>query len=299
MFSFFAVLLLSLGAVNGAGNHPVCGTGRPPTPPENSNELGIVGGQEAIPHEFPWQALLLTFFGPNNRTFTSSRLCGGSILNQEWILTAAHCVVYKETPKVRLVWAGKHRYMKNGKLYKEAGQQGQVACKVIPHPQYTRVPHVDYDVALIKLAKPLRNFPSKTIGPICLPEKGSPLDLFAGQKCIVAGWGNVDKYANGTTSDVLKKSTEFLEKQADCAKSDSRMTDRQLCLSSQGRKEGICAGDSGGPVVCLGQMDGSKKWIAVGINSYQVGGCGLGKEPTVHTRVSEVAQWIWETVEAN
>ena len=81
----FVTVLCSIGSQ--AGNHPECGLKRALVPPYEAVQSRIIGGQEAIPHEFPWQ-IYYTYDAGKDRAWS----CGGSILNEEWILTAAHCV---------------------------------------------------------------------------------------------------------------------------------------------------------------------------------------------------------------
>lgn len=287
------LFLATLGSVTAAGNHPACGTGHPAIPPGSSMER-IMDGVEAIPHEFPWQVIIM-----NERGFRH----GGSILNSQWILTSGDSLWQTNFT----IYAGKHRFeWNNGSYYPEKGEQIRMSdmTRRFIHPNH--LPRGwDYNVGLIKLPRPLSPFPTTTIRPICLPGK-SPIDRFAGQRCIVAGWG-VTSYTS-ELSKVLRKTVDTIWKQADCVANLKQyypdfwrtgVTDRMLCLG--GKIQQIAWGDRGHPVVCLGEVNRTQRWIATGINYYHIfkNHYLYSHLATVHTRVSEVSDWVWETIEKN
>ncbi|NXY49086.1 TMPS5 protease, partial [Ceuthmochares aereus] len=131
----------------------------------------VVGGTDASPGRWPWQVSL--YHG-------SQHHCGGSVLDSEWIITAAHCVhSYRQLQaSAWLVFAGiiTHRSIKE--------EAGVSVKKIVYHPLYNDS-SLDYDIALLKLQVPL-NF-SDAICAVCLPP--SPQDLFQGTQCWVSGWG--------------------------------------------------------------------------------------------------------------
>lgn len=282
------VIYLLLGTLGStAGNHPACGTGRPAIPPTSSMER-IVHGVNAIHHEFPWQVQLRDIKHPNRSN------SGGSIINSQWILTSAQFALASFD-----IYAGKHYWMGGGYDRIEKGEQMRKSAKGFVHPKFNV--YLDYNIGLIKLASPLSPFPTDTIGPICVPEKSDAIDRFAGQQCILSGWGY-----NEASSAGLQKVTQPIWKQADCVENikqyDPRkylkVTDRMLCLGERGKKQQVAIGDRGNPVVCLGEVNGTQRWMAAGINTfhsnlmlYDIAGLA-----SLHTRVSEVSQWIWETI---
>uniref|UniRef100_A0A2S2Q3B9 Coagulation factor IX n=1 Tax=Sipha flava TaxID=143950 RepID=A0A2S2Q3B9_9HEMI len=67
-----------------------------------SESSRIVGGENSSPGEFPWQISLQLITG-----WTARHICGGSVINEKWVLTAAHCV-YGLSKDLLSVVAGKH-----------------------------------------------------------------------------------------------------------------------------------------------------------------------------------------------
>ncbi|XP_072441986.1 serine protease 1-like [Chiloscyllium punctatum] len=127
----------------------------------------IVNGYECPPHSQPWQV----FFTTDN-----SRWCGGSIIDEWWVLSAAHC----EKPAHSLVaHIGEH----NTDVEEGTEQHIQVA-KVISHPSYD-YGTIDNDIMLVKLSKPVQF--SQYANPIQLSSSCPS----AGLQCLVSGWGNV------------------------------------------------------------------------------------------------------------
>jgi secreted trypsin-like serine protease len=69
--------------------------------PTQTNEPEIVGGEEAVPGAWPWQAALV--FSASSDFW--GQYCGGTLIDPEWVLTAAHCAVDDISSRVRLCWA--------------------------------------------------------------------------------------------------------------------------------------------------------------------------------------------------
>ena len=90
-----SILCAALLAVALAKNDPNCGTKGPLL-----TRPGIVNGQNARPHEFPWMVSLQYLSG--------FHFCGGAIINKQWVVTAAHCVEQLKTDKFKMV-CGKYR----------------------------------------------------------------------------------------------------------------------------------------------------------------------------------------------
>ncbi|KAF2364206.1 Serine proteases trypsin domain, partial [Trinorchestia longiramus] len=128
----------------------------------------IVGGNEATPHSYPWMTALF---------IDSIYFCGGSIINEEWVLTAAHCMDGART--VDIV-AGAHNIREN-----EPTQVTMTSTDFFVHEDYGSV-LIRNDVALIRLPSPLTW--TDAIKPICLPAY-SDAELVDGDLVNPSGWG--------------------------------------------------------------------------------------------------------------
>lgn len=100
----------------------------------------IIGGEPAKIGQFPFQVSIQVSYNTNNRTLFS-HICAGSILNKNWILTAAQCVQFESARRTHLI-VGAHR-SSEGKKYR--------AAKFIAHPEYAGFEeYYDHDIALIR-----------------------------------------------------------------------------------------------------------------------------------------------------
>uniref|UniRef100_A0A023G588 Putative trypsin n=1 Tax=Amblyomma triste TaxID=251400 RepID=A0A023G588_AMBTT len=230
----------------------------------------IVGGSDAGPLEFPWQVSVQVF---------SSHQCGGVILDEYWILTAAHCMKY--SPIFYKIYVGKDHLFR-----KELTERYYYVSEIIKHPYYSE-DTVDYDIALIRLDEPMDFFFDDYLSPICMPK---PSDDFTGQTCVITGWGY--PRMDGSTTDVLQKTNLYVWKQEDCRKAYedvNNVTDRMLCAGYDEGGRGPCKGDSGGPLQCL-RSDGA--WVLAGITSWGMS-CAAPHRPGVFTRVSAVLDFVY------
>ncbi|MCB0223698.1 MAG: trypsin-like serine protease [Anaerolineae bacterium] len=239
------------------------------------NQPAIVGGQPADPHEYPWQALVL-FDG---------YLCGGSLIDAEWVLTAAHCVYNGSTvydPSVFDISLGEHY------LYSSDGtEQAKTVDQVIPHPSYDANTS-DYDVALLHLSSPA--VLNSAVATIAL---SSVADV-EGDLSTVTGWGTTSY--GGSISDVLMEVQVPIVSNATCAASyGGSITDSMLCAGyAEGGKDS-CQGDSGGPLII---SDGSGGFKQAGVVSWGFG-CAEPDYYGVYARISTVKSWIDSYVNDN
>uniref|UniRef100_A0A9J7XEU3 chymotrypsin n=1 Tax=Cyprinus carpio carpio TaxID=630221 RepID=A0A9J7XEU3_CYPCA len=187
-FTIFSITCLALVA-------SALGCGVPAIKPQTIGSR-IVNGQNAISGSWPWQVSLQH---PNGFHF-----CGGSLINQNWVLTAAQCAVMVCSHRVIL---GEHNRGSNDEPI-----QIQVVSKVITHPLYNSVTF-NNDIALLKLSSPVTFTPS--ISPVCLASSGA--SIVPGTRCFTTGWGQT---ASTSQSAVKQKennnTTVFVQCNVSC-----------------------------------------------------------------------------------
>ncbi|MFH8368653.1 S1 family peptidase [Streptomyces sp. NPDC018031] len=242
----------------------------------------IIGGVETPNDTYPFMAALLSKGkgSPVDRQF-----CGGSLINQRVILTAAHCVE-GETPKTMEIVVGR-TVLSNSKQ----GQVRQVRPSlgqgdpggIVVHPRYAR--NAAYDMALIELDKPV-----KGIAPVKLPTQGTDALLRPGQKATVTGWGNTD-VDMPQFPDRLREVKVPLLSHDECkvsyAEYDAKVN---VCAGVEGKDS--CQGDSGGPL--FRTVPGRATQYQIGIVSYGEG-CGGQGAPGVYTSTS--SDRLWKTLD--
>nr|XP_055023656.1 chymotrypsin-like elastase family member 2A [Misgurnus anguillicaudatus] len=260
MLKFVVLAILAVGAY---------GCGLPTYPPVVKR---VVGGEDVRPHSWPWQISLQYSSGGNWH-----HTCGGTLISNEWVLTAAHCISSSRTYRVYL---GKHNLKEE-----EDGSLAIAPAKIIVHENWSSF-FIRNDIALIKLETPIT--PSDTVVPACIPADGAILPH--NEPCYVTGWGRL--YTNGPIADNLQQALLPVVDYETCSKSDwwgSQVTRNMVCAGGDGIVSG-CNGDSGGPLNCKGD-DGA--WEVHGIVSFGSGlSCNYAKKPTVFTRVSGYVDWI-------
>merc|ERR1719430_3066988 len=254
-----------------------CGCGYSNTNPAASGR--IVGGHEVNPmHSKPYQVYLQS---------CSSRgcaMCGATLLNKRYAMTAMHCV---EEASSLVVALGEH----NIRADIENHQAKTIAVeRVIKRADYD-TNSVNNDIALLRLAQEV-DF-NENIVPACLPSSTS--QKYAGWDAVVSGWGTTS--SGGRTSDVLKETRQTIltNTAAECVQgaggpgATASVPETKLCAYKQGTDS--CQGDSGGPLVVM--EDG--RWTVVGVVSYGFG-CATSGFAGVYARVTNYMNWIQSNI---
>ncbi|XP_049865486.1 trypsin-3-like [Pectinophora gossypiella] len=221
-------------------------------PIDNDNK--IVGGQETTIEEHPYQVSFIV----NNSYF-----CGGFIVSENYILTAAHCAQDVD-PSTVVLRAGS-TWRRNGTIIPIA--------EVIPHPNYNQ-PAFDKDVAVMKTVDPIKF--TETIQPIPLPKKNRLMR--GGTDIVVSGWGRTKQGASSIPERLMDVRIPVVYYTECLIVYATVLTPNMWCggnffLGGQG----TCQGDSGGAAI----QDG----MAVGIVSFGRG-CGQALSPSVFANIA-------------
>jgi len=241
----------------------------------NGTGIAIVNGDDSYRCEWKWQAALVS---KSNPTF----LCGGSLIDSQWVLSAAHCMDNTDFDVVlgayNMTWTS------------ESSRQTFSAAAVYKHPQWD-ADTTNFDFALVKLEIPAEL--GDCVGTVCLPDS----DVAAGTDCWITGWGTLS--AGGRKPNTHQEGQVQIISNEDCtSKFDygpRQITDQMMCAqgNSNGKIVDACQGDSGGPLVCKEKKGGA--WTVYGATSFGRG-CADARYPGVWARVSAQLEWIDNTM---
>ena len=245
----------------------------------------ITGGYPININQAPYQVSLQV---------NGSHYCGGSILNNQWIITAAHCVNYSPSSyKIRTGITDLNNPSSNSGLYNVE--------KIIVHPNYNSPSQNNNDIALIKVS-----------GNIIFNSDTQPIDMVStndnlynvGQATKVSGWGWTTPGVSSSTNqlrmvDVPLISNETADSQLDISSpSHPPLTTNMVATSSVGNnRQGACHGDSGGPLVAKTASGNTK---LIGTVSWGVPSCtGEENSPSVYAKVGNFLSWIAQYITVN
>jgi len=254
------------------------------TPDPNNNECScgkvtkatrIVGGQETGVHEYPWQVALTG--KSSNRPY-----CGGSIIADSWIVTAAHCVS-RNTASNSDVVIGEHDWTSSTET---TVKDRRSIFQTIQHPQYSSRT-LNNDIALVQLASPITFNSDNKVAPVCLPP---PTQLFSDVNAIITGWGTLT--SGGSQPAKLQEVTIPTMTNTKCTRKygSGMITNNMICAGVDAGGKDSCQGDSGGPMVAK-TSDSSPSMSLIGIVSWGYG-CADADYPGVYTRVNQYLDWI-------
>ncbi|PNF43462.1 hypothetical protein B7P43_G10804 [Cryptotermes secundus] len=240
-------------------------------------ESRVVGGEKSSFGKWPWQISLRQW-----RTSTYLHKCGAALLNENWAITAAHCVE-NVPPSDLLLRLGEHDLSSEEEPY---GYQERRVQIVASHPQFD-ARTFEYDLALLRFYEPVTFQPN--ILPICVPHDDTN---FVGHTAYVTGWGRL--YEDGPLPSVLQEVSVPVINNSVCEtmyRSAGYIEHIPEIFICAGWKKGgfdSCEGDSGGPMV-IQRPD--KRWLLAGVISWGIG-CAEPNQPGVYTRISEFREWI-------
>ena len=248
---------------------------------EDGVDAGIVGGSPIDIRSAPWQAALLI------RTGSGTNLCGGTIIDSSWILTAAHC--FKTSRQVSVA-VGVSRL-------DEAIAVAEPARRVLTHPLFNPTNFTN-DVALVELTTPVDLNGIDRVA-VALPSFVGPPWPIERTPARVSGWGTTAAYppnstnpATGLPQQLQSADIEILARQDDpvCGGyGASFRTSEMICAGLVTGGVDSCQGDSGGPLVIRSR----DRWVVAGVVSFGAG-CATAGFPGVYTRVTTYLPWIEE-----
>ncbi|XP_012562027.2 trypsin isoform X1 [Hydra vulgaris] len=233
----------------------------------------IIGGINAEKNEFPWQAMLKWNVGK----MKDELVCGGSLIDSRFVLTAAHCFIHSMKTEHYYVILGEH-------LQSENENEQRIDIKtIIIHQNFNEITY-NNDIALVELLSPA--IINDSVNVISLPaftniERPNKM-------CTVTGWGQTK---NQNKAEILQKVNVPIVNFATCngpLSYKNKLTSNMFCAGYINGNYDACEGDSGSPLQCKNN-DGV--WLLHGITSWGIG-CGKPHKYGVYVIVRHYLAWL-------
>ncbi|XP_034268344.1 transmembrane protease serine 12-like isoform X1 [Pantherophis guttatus] len=275
-FSFWALLVLFREAAPKAlpPMNLSDGCGARPAIVNITAETQSLGGHVAQLGAWPWQVSLQIYRVPSGRY---QHVCGGSLINNNSVLTVARCIEKWVNPEYWRVVIGLHH------LYKPHSHTISHRVKsIIVHSGF-KWDSYENDIAMFKLVKLVEY--NKYIQPICLPQNSHLVT--DKNPCYISGWENRKK--KGKIETVLQEAQVITVPLYVCNKYErykERLSTDMICAASPTNS---CMEDSGGPLMCY--FPNVSKYYLIGITSFS-SGCNQDDYPGLYTRTISYRKWI-------
>jgi trypsin len=193
--------------------------------------------------------------------------CGGSIVNENYIVTAAHCA--QAAASGYTIVAGEHNLSSN-----EGSEQSRTVAQIKNHPNYNGNT-LSSDIALMRVSQPFQ------FGQYVAAANLASSDPSDNSNVVVAGWGALTE--GGSSPTILMKVTVPMVSLASCRSSygSGSILAGMICAGTGGKDS--CQGDSGGPLMSGNSLSGIVSWGQ---------GCARPNYPGVYTSVAYFRSWI-------
>lgn len=229
----------------------------------------VIGGREAQEGEAPWQVALVDALVPEPER---DPFCGGSIIDDLWVLTAAHCVDAETLASdIAIV---------HGTVNLDQGGERRRVTQILVHPGYRKPGH-DNDIALLRLDRPIS-------GAIPLTDVALDASLSERIRVTVTGFGAT--YEDGPMSKQLRILKVPFVSRTTCnlrVAYDGEVSENMICAGYDQGGADSCQGDSGGPLTAPRNGQAT----LVGVVSWGWG-CARANQYGVYTRVANYLDWI-------
>ncbi|XP_014616628.1 PREDICTED: uncharacterized protein LOC106793868 [Polistes canadensis] len=238
---------------------------------QTPSQARIVGGGSSSAGSWPWQVALYK---------EGDYQCGGALINDKWVLSAAHCF-YRTLDEY---WVARIGATRRGS-FPSPHEQLLRLDQIVLHPDYIDNGFIN-DIALLRLEKSVTF--SDYVRPVCLPQN----EPKSGTTCTVTGWGQLFEIGR-IFPDTLQEVQLPLISTEECRRKTIflplyRITSGMLCAGLKDGGRDACLGDSGGPLVCSGS---DNKYTIHGITSNGYG-CARPGRPGVYTKVYHYLSYI-------